>query len=144
MPQATRFTSQQTSLNSTQIDRIQQDLNASLNREDQKPTFYPAFRGDEKIGLVIFVDETGQNGVIEIGVALNRAGEIVAVKILDHHEKSVIKKEEFLGQFIGKSTKDIPKIGEEIVPHPDAVEASKAVIRGVKKALLLKREVFGH
>jgi hypothetical protein len=33
---------------------------------------------------------------------------------------------------------------ESIVPHSGAIEASKAVIRGIKKALLIKQEVFGH
>ncbi len=144
MPQATRFTSQQATLNNTQIERIEQSLKARLGQEDLKPTFYPAYQGEEKIGMVIFVDETGQNGIIEIGVALNRAGQISAVKILDHREKGAIKKEEFLKQFIGKSSRDILKMEEEIIPHSDAIEASKAVIRGIKKALLLKQEVFGH
>jgi Na+-translocating ferredoxin:NAD+ oxidoreductase RnfG subunit len=144
MPQATRFTSQQVSLNSTQVERIERALKVRLGQEDLKPTFYPAYQGEEKIGMVIFVDETGQNGIIEIGVAFNRAGEIAAVKILDHRERGGIKKEEFLGQFIGKSSRDISSMEESIVPHSGAIEASKAVIRGIKKALLIKQEVFGH
>jgi len=143
-PQATRFTSQQATLNSGQIERIEQALNARLTPDDRRLTFYPAYKGDQKIGMVIFVDETGENGLIEIGVAINQDGKITAVKILDHRESGAIKKEEFLRQFVNKSIQDIPQMEEQISLQPNAVEASRAVIRGVKKALLLKQEVFEH
>jgi Na+-translocating ferredoxin:NAD+ oxidoreductase RnfG subunit len=141
-PQATRFTSQQASISNAQAERIERTLNARLSSEDRRPTFYPAYEGDKKIGMVIFVDETGQNGIMDIGVALNNAGEIVSVKILKHRENNAITKESFLRQFIGKTTGDILKIEDEIIPQQNAVQASKAVIRAVKKSLLLMQEVF--
>lgn len=143
-PEATRFTSQQAALNGAQIARIEHALNSRLTPEDRRPTFYPAYQGNEKIGVVIFVDETGLIGIIEIGVALNRDDKIISVKILEHRERSAIKRVEFLQQFVGKSAQDVRLMEEAILPQPDAVEASRAVIRGVKKALLLKQEVFGH
>ncbi|MCI0527919.1 MAG: hypothetical protein L0Y56_10830 [Nitrospira sp.] len=142
--EATRFTSQQVTLSSTQVERIERDLKSHLTPEDRRPTFYPAYQDDQRIGMVIFVDETGPNGVIEIGVALNNLSQITAVKILDHREKGAIRSEEFLQQFIGKSPLDVLKMQDEITPHPKAVDASKAIIRGVIKALLLKREVLGN
>ncbi len=144
LPQATRFTSQQVALNAAQIEKIERALNARLSSEDRRPTFYPAYEGDKKIGMVIFVDETGHNGIIDIGVALDSTGQIASVKILNHREKNVITQENFLRQFIGKNSGDILKIEEEVIPHQDAVQASKAVTRAVKKALLLKQEVFGN
>lgn len=144
LPEASRFTSQQANLSGTQVEKIERALKTRLTPEDKRPTFYPAFRGDQKIGMVIFVDETGQNGIIEIGVALDTLGRILSVKILEHRERSGIKREEFLKQFAGKSSKEAVTLEETIAPNPDALEASKAVIRGVKKALLLKQEVFGH
>lgn len=143
-PQATRFTSQQVTLNGTQIERVERELNARLPPEDRRPTFYPAYQGGEKIGMVIFVDETGENGPIDIGIALNRSGEIAAVKILAHREKSIITREDFLKRFVGKSARDVLKLEDEIVPLKYAPRASKAVIRAVKKALLIKQEVFGN
>ncbi len=143
-PQATRFTSQQATLSSAQIEKIERDLNTRLTSEDRRPTFYPAYQGDKKIGMVIFVDENGENGIIEIGMALDTEGKITGVKILAHREKSSIKQESFLGQFVGKSSQDFSMTDSHIAPLNDALEASKAVIRGVRKALLLKQEVFGN
>ncbi len=144
LPQATRFTSQQVALNAAQIEKIERDLNTRLTSEDRRPTFYPAYQGDKKIGMVIFVDENGENGIIEIGMALDTEGKITGVKILAHREKSSIKQESFLGQFVGKSSQDFSMTDSHIAPLNDALEASNAVIRGVRKALLLKQEVFGN
>lgn len=143
-PEATRFTSQQVTLSSSQVERIQRAINTRLTTEERSPTFYPAYQADERIGMVIFVDETGENGIIEIGIALNSSGQIAGVKILAHREKSTIKKVEFLGQFIGKSAQDAQSLEDRVVPLNDALQASKAIIRGVKKALLIKREAFGN
>lgn len=143
-PQATRFSSQQVTLNNTQIERVERALNSRLTPDDRRPTFYPAYQGDQKFGMVIFVDETGENGTIDIGVALDSKGQIAAVKILAHREKSIITKEDFLKRFIGKSARDVLKLEDEIAPLKYAPLASKAVIRAVKKALLLKQEVFGN
>jgi len=143
-PQASRFTSQQVTLSNTQIERIERTLGTRLTSDDRRPTFYPAYQGEKKAGMVIFVDETGENGIIEIGVAVNAEGKIAGVKILAHREKSIIKQEDFLGQFIGKSSQDLTKPDQGMTPLEDALEASKAVIRGIRKALLLKQEVFGN
>jgi transcriptional regulator of nitric oxide reductase len=141
--QATRFTSQQATLSGTQIEQIERILKTRLTPEDRRPIFYPAYRGNQKIGWVVFVDETGDYGPMEIGVAMDNDGRIAAVKMLEHRENRAIERKEFLEQFNGKAIGDVLKLDEQVPELNEAPQASRAVIRAVKKALLLKQAIYG-
>lgn len=144
-PEAAKFTSRQVTLPSDQIGRIEQAIGERVEPENRVPTFYPAFnKAGEKIGFVLFADQVGENGVIEMGVAVDPAGKVRHVVIFASREDKRIGKDEFLDQFHGKTVKDPLKVGADITPVAGAEKASQAVATGVRKVLLIKQEVFGE
>ncbi len=144
-PEAAKFTSRQGGLSAEQIGRIEQALGERVEAESRAPTFYPAFdKAGEKIGFVLFADQSGENGPIEMGVAVDPQGKVRHVVIFSSREDKKISQPVFLDQFNGKTAKDPLKIGADITPVTGAEKASQAVANGVRKALLIKQEVFGE
>lgn len=144
-PEAAKFTSRQATLSSDQITRIEQAIGERVESEGRVPTFYPAFnKAGEKIGFVLFADQAGKNGAIEMGVAFDPAGKVRHVVIFTSREDKRIGKDEFLDQFHGKTVKDSLKVGADITPVAGAEKGSQAVATGVRKVLLIKQEVFGE
>ncbi|TAK06166.1 MAG: hypothetical protein EPO39_09570 [Candidatus Manganitrophaceae bacterium] len=144
-PEAAKFTSRQGGLSAEQIGRIEQALGERVEAESRAPTFYPAFdKAGEKIGFVLFADQAGENGPIEIGVAVDPQGRVRHVVILSSREDKKIGQPSFLDQFSGKTAKDPLKIGADITPVPGSEKGSQSVANGVRKALLIKQEVFGE
>lgn len=144
-PEAAKFTSRQAGLSAEQIGRIEQALGERIEAESRAPTFYPAFnKGGEKIGFVLFADQAGENGPIEIGVAVDPQGRVQHVVIFSSREDKKISQTAFLDQFNGKTAKDPLKIGTDMTSVAGAEKASQAVANGVRKALLIKQEVFGE
>lgn len=144
-PEAAKFTSRQAGLSAEQIGRIEQALGERIEAESRAPTFYPAFnKAGEKIGFVLFTDQAGENGPIEIGVAVDPQGRVRHVVIFSSREDKKISQPAFLDQFNGKTAKDPLKIGADIIPVPGAEKASQSVANGARKALLIKQEVFGE
>ncbi|HLG21316.1 MAG TPA: hypothetical protein VI382_00770, partial [Candidatus Manganitrophaceae bacterium] len=81
-PEAVKFTSRQAGLSAEQIGRIEQALGERVEAESRAPTFYPAFdKAGEKIGFVLFADQAGENGPIEMGVAVDPQGRVRHVVI---------------------------------------------------------------
>lgn len=144
-PEAAKFTSRQAGLSAEQIGRIEQALGERIEAESRAPTFYPAFnKAGEKIGFVLFADQAGENGPIEMGVAVDPQGRVRHVVILSSREDKKVSQSSFLDQFKGKTAKDPLKIGADIIPVAGAGKTSQAVANGVRKALLIKQEVFGE
>lgn len=144
-PEAAKFTSRQATLTADQIGRIEQAIGERVESESRVPTFYPAFsKAGEKIGFVLFTDQIGENGAIEMGVAIDREGKVRHVAIFASREDKRTSKDEFLDQFQGKTVKDPLKVGADITPVAGAEKGSQAVVAGVRKVLLIKQEVFGE
>lgn len=144
-PEAAKFTSRQVTLSSDQIGRIEQAVGERVEPENRVPTFYPAFdKTGEKIGFVLFADQIGENGAIEMGIAVDREGKVRHVVIFSSREDKRIGKDEFLDQFHGKTVKDPLKVGADITPMGGAEKGSQAVATGVRKVLFIKQEVFGE
>ena len=144
-PEANKFTSQQVTLSADQISRIEQAIGEKLEPESRVPTFFPGLnKAGEKRGFVLFADQTGENGKIEMGVAVDTQGIIRNVVIYTSREDRRIRQPEFLDQFKGKSMKDTLKLGTDLTPVPGAEKASQAIVTGVRKVLLIKQEAFGE
>jgi Na+-translocating ferredoxin:NAD+ oxidoreductase RnfG subunit len=143
-PEAVKFTSRQAGLSAEQIGRIEQALGERIEAESRAPTFYLAFnKAGEKIGFVLFADQAGESGPIEMGVAVDPQGKVRHVAVFSSREDKKISRPSFLDQFNGKSVKDPLKVGEDITPVAGSEKGSQAVANGVRKALMIKREVFG-
>ncbi len=144
-PEAAKFTSRQAGLSAEQIGRIEQALGERIEAESRAPTFYPAFnKAGEKIGFVLFADQSGENGPIEMGVAVDSQGKVRHVVIFSSREDKKVSQPAFLDQFNGKSVKDPLKVGADMTPVSGAEKASQAVANGVRKVLMIKQEVFGE
>ena len=144
-PEAAKFTSRQVTLSSDQLARIEQAIGERVEAESRTPTFYPAFnKAGEKIGFVLFADQMGENGPIEMGVAVDAEGKVRHVAVLESREDRRLAKEEFLGQFHGKTLSDPLKLGADLTPVAGVEQASQAIAVGVRKVLLIKQEVFGE
>ena len=61
---------------------------------------------NKTIGTIFFVDEYGDNGSMEISVAMGVDGLVKKVDIWEHSENALVTKEDFLKQFLGKTAKD--------------------------------------
>jgi len=143
-PEAARFTSRQLTLSADQIGRVEQAIGERVEAENRAPTFFPAFdQAGAKIGFVLFVDQAGENGAIELSVAVGADGKVRHAVIASSREDKRIAQPAFLDQFTGKTAGDPLKVGADVTAVAGAEKASQAVAVGVRKALWLAREAFG-
>lgn len=144
-PEAQSFTSKQVSLTSSQVSDLK-NKDVQIAAQDRSPTFYFAEVTQEKkakkIGIIFFVDEIGDNGVIEMSIAMGIDGRVKKIDVWEHSENSLIAKEEFLKQFVGKTSADSFVVNKDYQPVKGAEKASESVARAVKKALKITNTIF--
>lgn len=145
--EASSFTSKQISLNPSQISTLNSE-GIKAGSEDRSPTFYfaqekiPSSEKPKTIGVILFVDEFGANGRMEISVAMTSDGTIKKIDLWEHSENSAVASDEFLKQFVGKSYKDSFIANKDYKPAPSAIKASEAVARAAEKALKITNIIF--
>ena len=102
-------------------------------------TFHRAARNGHDMGWVLILDELGLHEPITHLVDVDNNGRIQDVKVLVFRETrgDAIKRPRFLKQFRGKSSRDRLTIGRDLDAVTGATYSSKAISRGVRKALLL-------
>lgn len=144
---AKSFTSRQMTLNTNRIAQLQAQ-GVRIGAEDRSPIFYFA-QGDKlgsdspkNLGVIFFVDVFGENGKMEVSIAVDTEGRLKKVALWDQAENPGVSRPEFLDQFIGKTAKDPILQSKDFKPIPDAVKASQAVAGGVEKALRIIALVF--
>lgn len=146
-PTAQSFTSKQISLTSSQISQLETE-GVKIGSEDRSPTFYFAQEKTsstdkaKSIGIILFIDETGANGVMEISVGMGADGKIKKIDIWEHTENSLIAKDAFLKQFLGKTSRDSFIANKDYQSVPDAIKASEAVAKAVEKALKITNIIY--
>lgn len=148
-PEATKFTSKQVTLTTAQIVRIQKHKGIKIGVEDKSPTFYFAKQKSkvkkgklELIGVIIFIDEYGANGKMEISVGMTPEGKIDRIDPWQHKEDKRITKKNFLEQFKEKDVDFDFHPGETVKLVKGAEKASLSVMRAAQKSLLIMDEVF--
>ena len=138
MPAANKFTERSVTLSSDQIAWVEKSLGESIRTEDKTPSFYVAVDGGGRsLGVVVFVDATGENGKIEIGVAIDVAGAVTSVALFEHSESGAVASKEFLGQFSGKKAADKFKVGDDVKAPSGGGKAAQAISTTTRRALLL-------
>ena len=147
-PEAARFTSKQVNLNTAQIAHLEEE-GFTMGAEDKSPVFYFANgagtgKSSRILGIILFVDEYGDNGRMEISVGLTSAGTVEKLDIWEHSEDKRVATADFLKQFIGKTHAAAFVAGQDYKPVEGARKASSAVALAVKKALSITDVVFGH
>lgn len=146
-PEAQSFTSKQISLIPSQISELNSE-GIKIGSEDRSPTFYfaqekvPTSDKPKTIGIVLFIDEYGANGRMEISVAMGSDGKVKTIDLWEHSENPLVTKDNFLKQFIGKTSKDSFIENKDYQPVKDAIKASNAVARAALKALKVTSIIF--
>ncbi len=138
MPAANKFTERKLTLTAEQIAWIEKTLGESLRTEDKTPSFYVGVDGKGRsLGVVVFVDATGENGKIELGVAIDAAGTATKVALFEHSESGAVASKDFLGQLSGKKAADKFKIGDDVKAPNSGGKAAQAIATGTRRSLLL-------
>lgn len=142
-PEAKKFVLRNPGLTADQIAVIEKELGAKLLAADQKPVFYiPISETEQPMGLVLFVNAEGPNGVIEGGVGLNMRGKVIKVAIYEHNESDAIAGDAFLKQFIGMGIDDAFKVRVDVEAIEALEAASNAVALIPKKTLVMSYALF--
>jgi len=116
-PKAKKFSSKKVTLNPEQIGRIEKATGEKIGAEEKTPTFYLAYGTPEKkeeqkaspspqpikekeddkpqlLGAVVFIDALGQNGNMEVNVAIDKQGKLLSVSFWSHSENKKIEGKE--------------------------------------------------
>jgi thiamine biosynthesis lipoprotein len=131
--------------------RTRLEHTSDLEFPETSYTFFINDRGGRPGGYAIVVNEIGKSEPITFMVGMTPEGKVadVAVMVFRENRGWEVKEKRFLNQFRGKTTKSSIRVNEDIINYTGATLSSKAVARGVKRALLLlgtfyPREVRSH
>lgn len=149
LPEASNFKQKQKPLTSGQISELERTHKVKIGVEDRSPIFYLAYGEKDPdtgrpplLGIAVFIDVAGEYGPIELSVLMDKKGSVLKASVWSQKDTRKIQNEDFLNQFVGKTSKDAFKVGEDIEPAVKAEKSSQAVAKGVKKAILLMHTVF--
>jgi hypothetical protein len=98
---------------------------------------YRAQAGDKLLGLFVVDRVIGKHLYIDYAVALDPAGRVSRVEILEYRESygGEVRGPSWLGQFVGKSNGSALKVGNDIRNISGATLSSLHVTEGVKRIL---------
>jgi len=102
-------------------------------------TFHRARRDGRSLGWVLILDELGQHEPITHLIHVGADGKVDQVQVLVFRETrgDEIKRPRFLRQFRGKDRADRLLVGRDVDGVTGATYSSRAIARGVRKALAL-------
>ena len=140
-PRSQAVTFQRFDLTTEQRER----LSAVLGYTPRKPsyTIYIAKTADKTDGYAIIDEEKGQHLPITFAVKLSAAGLVERQELMVYRERygDEIRDPRFRQQFVGKSAKSPIREGEEIIAVSGATISSRAMVIGVRRALVLLDEL---
>lgn len=112
---------------------------SSLRFPESTATFFIATQDGKPAKYAIVMNEIGKSEPITFMVGITPEGKVTEVVIMEFRENRgwEVKEKRFLNQFRGKTAKSSIRIDEDIINYTGATLSSKAVARGVKRALLL-------
>jgi thiamine biosynthesis lipoprotein len=94
--------------------------------------------------FAIVMNEIGKSEPITFMVGINDQGKVTEVVIMVFRENRgwEVKEKRFLNQFKGKTVRSPIRVEEDIINYTGATLSSKAVARGVKRALALVNALY--
>lgn len=100
---------------------------------------WKAHAGDRLLGLFVVDRVIGKHLYIDYAVALDPAGRVAGVEILEYRESygGEVRSPSWLAQFIGKSNSSSVKVGSDIRNISGATLSSMHVAEGVKRILTI-------
>lgn len=106
--------------------------------------YYGLDRAGEVAGYAIIDDEMGQHLPITFGVLVDATGHAQRVEVMVYREAhgGEVQEPRFRQQFAGKTVADPVRQGRDITAITGATISSKAIARGVRRALILVDELI--
>ena len=135
--------------NKAVVRREQKVLEAALRRKLEQEsnlrfpettyTFFIATQDGRPSKYALVLNEIGKTEPITFMVGMTLEGKVTEVAIMEFRENRgwEVKEKRFLNQFRGKTVRNAIRVDEDIINYTGATLSSKAVARGVKRALLL-------
>jgi thiamine biosynthesis lipoprotein len=107
-------------------------------------TFLVAERDQKPLGYTLVMNEIGKSEPITFMVAVSPEHRIIDVLVMVFRENrgSEVRETRFLRQFKGKRSSDAIAVNGDIVNYSGATLSSKAIARGVKRALALVNHFY--
>ena len=101
-------------------------------------------RQGKLIGYALILDEIGKSEPITFMVGMSPEGKIIDVAVMVFRESRgwEVKEPRFLRQFHNKRASDPIQIDRDLINYSGATLSSRAIARGVKRALLLQQEFY--
>src|SRR5262249_19236525 len=131
------------------VRREQKSLDPELRRKLEQSsnlrfpestfTFFIATLDGKPAKYALVLNEIGKTEPITFMVGMSLEGKVTEVVIMEFRENRgwEVKEKRFLNQFRGKTVRNAIRVDEDIINYTGATLSSKAVARGVKRALLL-------
>jgi len=112
---------------------------SNLRFPDSGYSFFIATQDARPVKYAVVMNEVGKTEPITFMVGITPDGKVSEVVIMEFRENRgwEVKEKRFLNQFRGKTVRSAIRVDEDIINYTGATLSSKAVARGVKRALLL-------
>jgi thiamine biosynthesis lipoprotein len=128
-----------------EVKTLDEALRAKLERSgnlrfpESSYTLFIAARDGQAEKYAIQINEIGKTEPITFMVGMSPEGKVTDVVIMVFRENRgwEVKEKRFLNQFRGKTLRNSIRVDEDIINYTGATLSSKAVARGVKRALFL-------
>ncbi len=119
--------------------RTKLERSSNLRFAESSYTFFIAAQAGRAEKYAIQVNEIGKTEPITFMVGMSPEGKVTEVVIMIFRENRgwEVKEKRFLNQFRGKTLRNSIRVDEDIINYTGATLSSKAVARGVKRALFL-------
>lgn len=145
IPGAVSFAAEEKQLTQQQREGLQR-TSGLVFRETKYKVFIGTDKQGAPTGYAFVMNEIGKEEFITFMVGVNPKGEAGEVVILEYRESrgAEVKEKRFLRQFRGKKSSDPIQIDRDIANYTGATLSSRAIARGVKKALLLADLLYLH
>ena len=128
---------EQKSLTDGQRQKLQEM--GGLRFPEPSYTFFLAEQKGKLAGYALVLDEIGKSEPITFMVGMSPEGKVTDVMVMVFRESRgwEVKEKRFLRQFRGKTASDPIRLNQDILNYSGATLSSRALARGVKRALLL-------
>jgi FAD:protein FMN transferase len=119
--------------------RTKLERSSNLRFPEASYTFFIATQAGQAEKYAIQMNEIGKTEPITFMVGMSPEGKVTEVVIMVFRENRgwEVKEKRFLNQFRGKMLRNSIRVDEDIINYTGATLSSKAVARGVKRALFL-------
>lgn len=119
--------------------RTKLERSSNLRFPESSYIFFIAARDGQAEKYAIQMNEIGKTEPITFMVGMSPEGKVTDVVIMVFRENRgwEVKEKRFLNQFRGKMLRNSIRVDEDIINYTGATLSSKAVARGVKRALFL-------